>query len=486
MQKLTKQSDWIKKNYPQAAGDIAAAAVNNFLYDTYGISADEHGGFIQYNFDKTQPLAIDDDNFAITAVPQSVFRVGINRLKKNYNLNYTVQHKRPIADIAISLATHNADSRAYMNNRFQALFRNIVQQKKQQNQKPQPDRGAFYADATHTTINPGALCCVHTTRISPHKQSDGNYHINNYAVDVGNLPRATVHFSFNFVVMGHSGGDWTEMHTTILAPFTEMLEQNGKPLEMSAIDTFWSTNPETGIILPRSFRIVQGDKNLKKLIVHAPNKTLYKTGNFTDADKEYLARQSLYPEDTDKWYATTNKELAINATLNKMGFTHFFYEDTSRGWQQIQNTAKMLGIKDSANQYAHSIHPTSALENLYEQKIEALMCYEQILLHHARPEISANSIALGQKYFNLAHIRDLFGHFDDFIDRINNTDLTQFDDNIKQTYTYWTNKITVRIKRVANAMQRYKTFDEFLNAAKNGLAQDNTVNVLAQHKTKSI
>lgn len=86
--------------------------------------------------------------------------------------------------------------------------------------------------------------------------------------------RYTVHAAINHPVYSHSKGDWDSSSFVYLMPYSEMLQKNGYPLEVSYVDTFWFDQvaiPESSVILcsPDSplLNIPQNKKDSYKVII---------------------------------------------------------------------------------------------------------------------------------------------------------------------------------------------------------------------------
>lgn len=66
----------------------------------------------------------------------------------------------------------------------------------------------------------------------------------------GKYPRSTLHFTLNHVVESHMEGNFDENDVVIVAPLSKMIEENGLPESMAAVDTWWNLNPGQELVLP--------------------------------------------------------------------------------------------------------------------------------------------------------------------------------------------------------------------------------------------
>lgn len=154
--------------------------------------------------------------------------------------------------------------------------------------------------------------CVHATKYMPQKNKDGNYFIQTTAMATDyEIPRSTVHVALNHIVYSHMSGNWDEMPFIILAPYVETVEINGNPTMVQTQDTYFTPNPDTGLVLPKNTFIVKADKNAKELFNIGDHVSTYKVGNYT-------------PEETEEI-------LQIAAHNNEFEYELFNYNRYSRG-----------------------------------------------------------------------------------------------------------------------------------------------------------
>ncbi len=167
---------------------------------------------------------------------------------------------------------------------------------------------------------------VHTTAYLPKINKDGISYISSTAMaqDYEHI-RSTVHIALNHIVMGHGSGDWSETPYIIMVPFNDLMKENGKPAEMSAVDTYFSVHPDKGLILPDNYRVIipADDIPAGKLYEIRGNTTVYKHDNFTEDEEKQLVNQ-MSRINSDIYKKCKSGELAdyeIEAELNSIGET---------------------------------------------------------------------------------------------------------------------------------------------------------------------
>ena len=134
--------------------------------------------------------------------------------------------------------------------------------------------------------NPANWLAVHCTKYMPRRLPDGRLAVPTTAMATNfDLPRATVHVTLNHPVQGHSGGSWNDMQFVILAPYSDLVQANGNPLQVSLFDTYFAPDVKTGLVLPADAHIVRpGDVADGALYKIQGNETIYKIDGFTQDD----------------------------------------------------------------------------------------------------------------------------------------------------------------------------------------------------------
>jgi hypothetical protein len=130
---------------------------------------------------------------------------------------------------------------------------------------------------------PENWCVVHATKYLPQKHQDGKMYIPSTAMATNfDIPRNTVHTTFNHIVRGHMMGNWDDSHIVILTPYTDIVKKNGNPVQVSGVDTYWSVDPTKGLVLSDNTFIVQPSND----VLYSINEhgATYKRDNFTEEE----------------------------------------------------------------------------------------------------------------------------------------------------------------------------------------------------------
>lgn len=161
----------------------------------------------------------------------------------------------------------------------------------------------YMADMSH-------WCAVHATKYMPKHHEDGTMYIPTTAMATDfDIPRSTIHVTLNHVVTAHVGGNWNDMPIVVLAPYNDVTERNGNPAEVSGTDTYWSLNPDAGLILPESTYIVRpsNDGPLYQIGEHGAT---YKRDNYTE-EEVALIESWLSPSDLEIYTNYKNGDLQL-------------------------------------------------------------------------------------------------------------------------------------------------------------------------------
>jgi len=105
--------------------------------------------------------------------------------------------------------------------------------------------------------------------------------------------RPTVHATLNHIVSDHGYGSWADAQFVILAPYNDIVTKNGNPVEVSAVDTYWSSSPDKGLILPETTYIIKPD-NDGPLFQIGEHGATYKCDNYTE--EEIAQIESIIPK----------------------------------------------------------------------------------------------------------------------------------------------------------------------------------------------
>jgi len=124
-------------------------------------------------------------------------------------------------------------------------------------------------------------CAVHVTRYMPRINQNGVMYIPSTAMATNfESPRTTVHVTLNHIVASHAYGSWDDAPIVVLAPYSDVIKQNGNPAEVAGTDTYWSVDPDVGLVLPESAYVIKPDNDgpLFKIDKHGAT---YKRDNYT-------------------------------------------------------------------------------------------------------------------------------------------------------------------------------------------------------------
>ena len=165
-------------------------------------------------------------------------------------------------------------------------------------------------------------CCVHTTRYKPIQDKDGNLVIPSTAMAVGGKGegggRNTVHFTLNHVVENHKDGNWDETPYVIFARYNDVVKENGEPVGICLVDTYFSTDIDKGLVLPKesTYFIHPSNINDENLYKIGENEAVYKTCDFTDEETKIILTM-LTSEERKKYDQLMNGEFINNAELEQ-------------------------------------------------------------------------------------------------------------------------------------------------------------------------
>ena len=183
---------------------------------------------------------------------------------------------------------------------------------------------------------PENWCVVHATKYLPRRNQNGTMYIPSTAMATNfEVPRNTVHTTFNHVVRGHMMGNWDDSPIVVLTPYSDIVKANGNPAQVSGVDTYWSVNPHTGLVLSdKTFVIQPSNDVLYSINEHAAT---YKRDNFTEEEIQTILSM-LNPEELE----TYNKYK--NGDLKDYEIEHEFYGDEriKKMYESAQNKKAFL------------------------------------------------------------------------------------------------------------------------------------------------
>jgi hypothetical protein len=249
---------------------------------------------------------------------------------------------------------------------------NILKEKRanrdEEKSRRQEERNQLFNEST-PLFHTRNFLAVHITKYPPKKNAGNETHIPSSAMATDFLfPRSTVHFTLDHMVGSSDGGDWSGMPIVILTPFNELVQKNGPPALTFPIDTYWTVNPDKGIVLPHAARKVEPSDKLKEGVLYfiGPKKTLYKRAGFTNQEKRTLLNEfpnahfgdeSLIKNGDDSFFANMNRNLAAQKTaadrIKKAGLTVGLsqYDHSSSVFSTFDKETQILSSKILAIDY---------------------------------------------------------------------------------------------------------------------------------------
>ena len=159
----------------------------------------------------------------------------------------------------------------------------------------------------------------------------------------GELPRLTVHWALNHIVKDHLWSSWSGGKLIILSPGDKLVEENGVPENLNAVDTFWAKDmiiPEgskllwIGVETPEEFFELSGIENKSCEISGGYRESLIKSlGDHARIKKDWEdKKEGVNFDDVQKaesqtyyWGGLVKNEMdkIVNEELELMGYKVF-------------------------------------------------------------------------------------------------------------------------------------------------------------------
>lgn len=241
----------------------------------------------------------------------------------------------------------------------------------------------YMADMSH-------WCAVHATKYMPKHHNDGTMYIPTTAMATDfDVPRSTVHVTLNHVVTSHMMGSWNDMPIVVLAPYNDVTEKNGNPAEVAGTDTYWSLDPDAGLILPESAYIVQ-PKNDGPLYQIGEHGATYKRDNYTEEEvarieswlNPYdLERYTKYKNgDFQPWeientfYADKRIKQMYESAKDKQAFLRGLFEESRFDIlsQYLRDKVVQMSMEKMGKQWIDDIHDCSERSQIIANTAEAV------------------------------------------------------------------------------------------------------------------
>lgn len=130
--------------------------------------------------------------------------------------------------------------------------------------------------------------------------------------------RNTVHFTLNHVVESHNYGEWDETPYVIFARYNDVVKENGEPVGICLSDTYFSTDIDKGLVLPKesTYFIRPSNINDENLYKIGENEATYKACDFTDEETKIILTM-LTSEEREKYDMLMNGVFRNSAEFRK-------------------------------------------------------------------------------------------------------------------------------------------------------------------------
>ena len=269
-----------------------------------------------------------------------------------------------------------------------------------------------YADDFYMS-NMDNWCVVHATKYMPCVNADGTKYVPSTAMATEfDIPRTTVHTTFNHVVTAHAYGSWDNVPIVILAPYNDVVAKNGNPIEIATVDTYWSVDTEKGLQLPDSAYIIQPaddvlfsigehgatykcfveytDEEIRTILdlVDPYDRDIYDRYQNGDLEDYEIKRDFYGDERVKKMYEAAKDKRAflrglfeesrleilshylrnavVRMAMDKMGFRELgSHSDGCSQNNAVVKTAESAGISANASNKGHSDSIYAAMENIW-------------------------------------------------------------------------------------------------------------------------
>ena len=307
---------------------------------------------------------------------------------------------------------------------------------------------------------PDRLALVHTTRYMPKKDENGQYMLESLATAT-NLahPRNTLHFAIGHHVDSHLAGAWDDTPYVIIAPMKETMDECGKPLGISSVDTFFEVGLNENMHLPEKTHLIEpSDKKMPEgifSITHG-NRTIYKQTGFTQKEKSLLGIDKPM---SDKEIAMIVKKRTTKEMISRLGYVQSdFASSDSDTAEKIENMGKKLGVRSSAGSALHSCIALSGINRLGKGIDTVYALINDAEKPDTSPEEKEDILK------SLSQMRDL----DTYMEGWQKGDINPqigFTQKEKEVYEAWKKKAQQKITTLLKQQTRHNTTDiTILNA----------------------
>lgn len=273
--------------------------------------------------------------------------------------------------------------------------------------RTRPARASLPDKDSSGNYNIDKLALVHLTRYKPKKNRAGQYMLESLASATKLMhPRNTLHFTIGHLVGAHLAGNWDDAPYVVIAPLKEMIAQNGKPMGLSAVDTFFEAGLNKDLLLPSQTCFIEpAHKKLPEgvfFVTHG-NRTIYKAAGFTALERQKLGVSSDLP---DAKVVELVKKNTVKHLLIQQGYLYApaFQNVDGDEAKSIEQMGKEMGVPSTSGAHLHSVVALSgvnrlgsAIDKVYQTTyvLDTLLKADSVLpLSHDRYELSKQNTKL--------------------------------------------------------------------------------------------
>lgn len=142
-------------------------------------------------------------------------------------------------------------------------------------------------------IKEAHLVAVHTSTTNPAKLADGLRVMRPAAEFDKKNPnkssRSTMHWSLNHAVESHFAGNFAGREYTVIVPMEDMARINGAPAVLHGVDTYFTSNPGEGLLVPQQAVIIHAHQEANGPVVRKEGDEIeLKTGEYRPEDIDQI------------------------------------------------------------------------------------------------------------------------------------------------------------------------------------------------------
>ena len=131
--------------------------------------------------------------------------------------------------------------------------------------------------------------------------------------------RSTLHWSLNHPVESHLQGNFSSRAYTIIAPMEKVAELNGAPAVLYGVDTYYTTGPGEGMLIPAEATILEVHDNQDSPIIEQAGNTIkVREGALNTKDLQELTDFVVANFSEQLGTSGTDREFVINRFLDQL------------------------------------------------------------------------------------------------------------------------------------------------------------------------